>query len=72
MGLVPLMFNVSEATFFAVPIAISLAFGVVFATAITLFVVPCGYLILDDLSGSLGRLLGRPPLSLPEPETAVS
>jgi len=72
MGLVPLMFNVSEATFFAVPIAISLAFGVVFATAITLFVVPCGYLILDDLSGSLGRLLGRPPRSLPEPETAVS
>ncbi len=55
MGLVPLMFNVSEATFFAVPIAISLAFGVVFATAITLFVVPCGYLILDDLRGSLGR-----------------
>ena len=57
MGLLPLMFSVSEATFFAVPIGISLAFGVVMATAITLFLVPCGYLILDDLA----RLFSRSP-----------
>ena len=49
VGLVPLMFNASPATFFVVPIAISLAFGVLFATVITLFVVPCGYVILEDL-----------------------
>ncbi len=49
VGLMPLMFNASQATFFVVPIAISLAFGVLFATVITLFVVPCGYIILDDL-----------------------
>ncbi len=55
MGLMPLMFNASEATFFAVPIAISLAFGVLMATVVTLFLVPCGYLILDDLSQLLGR-----------------
>jgi hypothetical protein len=29
--------------------ATSLAFGVLFATVITLLVVPCGYLILEDL-----------------------
>lgn len=48
-GLAPLMVNASEATFFVVPIAISLAFGVLVATAITLFLVPSGLLILDDL-----------------------
>jgi multidrug efflux pump subunit AcrB len=57
VGLTPLMFNVSQATFFIVPIAISLAFGVLVATVITLFVVPCGYLILDDLH----RLTSRAP-----------
>ena len=63
MGLAPLMFNSARATFFVVPIAISLAFGVLFATVITLFIVPCGYLIVDDLSrltrSSTSGLFGR-------------
>jgi hypothetical protein len=35
--------------------AISLAFGVAFATLITLFLVPCLYLVLDDLRELLVR-----------------
>ena len=35
---------------YASAIAISLAYGVLVATTITLFIVPCGYLILDDLT----------------------
>ena len=35
-------------TFMFIPMAISLAFGVLFATAITLFLVPSLYLMLDD------------------------
>ena len=31
------------------PMAVSLAFGIVFATVITLLLVPCLYMILDDL-----------------------
>lgn len=54
-GLAPLMVNASEATFFVVPIAISLAFGVLVATAITLFLVPSGLLIVDDLGAWVGR-----------------
>ena len=34
---------------FLIPMAISLAFGVLFATAITLLVVPAGCVILEDL-----------------------
>ena len=62
VGLLPLIFIESEATFFARPIAISLAFGVAFATLITLFLVPCAYLILEDLRGVAERG-GRVPSS---------
>jgi multidrug efflux pump subunit AcrB len=48
-GLTPLMFNRSVQAQFMVPMAISLAYGVLFATLITLLVVPSGILILDDL-----------------------
>ena len=54
-GLSPLMLNKSVQAQFLVPMAVSLSFGVLFATIVTLLVVPSGYLILDDL----GRLLRR-------------
>ena len=47
-GLMPLMLNKSPATDFFVPMAISLAWGIVFATVITLFLAPCLYLIVED------------------------
>jgi hypothetical protein len=45
------MITANPATFFIVPMAISLAWGVLFATLITLFLVPALYLILHDLVG---------------------
>ncbi len=56
VGLTPLMLERSVQAQFLIPMAISLAFGVVFATAITLLLVPAGYLILEDLGGGLRRL----------------
>lgn len=50
IGLVPLILSPTPATFFIVPMAISLAFGVLFATVITLFLVPSLYLMLYDLT----------------------
>ncbi len=47
-GLMPLMLTDSPATAFIVPMAISLAWGVLFATVITLFLIPSLYLILED------------------------
>jgi multidrug efflux pump subunit AcrB len=63
VGLVPIMFLASSATFFMVPIAISLAFGVIFATVITLFLVPCVYVILDDLTRRWASGDARSPLA---------
>ena len=48
VGLVPLMANKDPETFMFIPMAISLAFGVLFATVITLFLVPSLYLMLED------------------------
>ena len=48
VGLIPLMTNSDPETFMFIPMAISLAFGVLFATMITLFLVPSLYLMLED------------------------
>ncbi len=53
-GLVPLMMNRDPETFMFIPMAISLAFGVLFATVITLFLVPSLYLMLEDCLQFLG------------------
>ena len=47
-GLAPLMSETGFQAQFLVPMAVSLAFGVLFATFITLLLVPTIYLILDD------------------------
>ncbi len=49
VGLIPILLEKSLQAQFLIPMATSLAFGVVFATFITLLLVPAAYLILDDL-----------------------
>jgi multidrug efflux pump subunit AcrB len=49
MGLLPIVFEKSLQAQFIIPMAISLAFGILFATVITLLLVPALYLILDDI-----------------------
>jgi len=51
VGLVPMMYSTTPATMFFIPMAISLAWGVLFATFITLVLVPALYVIVDDLFG---------------------
>ena len=48
-GIFPLFFEQSLQAQFVIPMAISLGFGIVFATVITLFLIPSLYLIKDDL-----------------------
>jgi multidrug efflux pump subunit AcrB len=75
-GLTPMLFERSVQARFLVPAAASLAFGVLFATVITLVLVPCLYLMLEDAKAAFtwlrskwrrawGWYLGRP---LGEPE----
>ncbi|MCD0459070.1 efflux RND transporter permease subunit [Roseiconus lacunae] len=48
-GLMPLIFEDSLQAQYIIPMAISLGFGILFSTAIILVLVPCLYLILEDL-----------------------
>jgi len=48
-GLLPMILEKSLQARFLIPMAISLAFGVLFATAITLLLVPTLYMILEDI-----------------------
>ena len=58
-GLAPLVFfEKSVQAQFLVPMAISLSFGVMFATIVTLVLVPAGYVILEDIKHSWGWLYG--------------
>ena len=49
LGLIPIIFESSLQAKFLIPMAISLGFGIVFATALTLVLVPVIYRILEDL-----------------------
>jgi hypothetical protein len=39
---------------FLIPMAISLGFGVLFGTVVTLLLIPSGYMILEDVFNILG------------------
>jgi len=56
-GLSPLMAERSMQAKFLIPMAVSLAFGVMFATSITLVLVPSGYVIMEDLKGLVARVV---------------
>ena len=48
VGLLPLLMDTSMQAQFLIPMAVSLGFGVLFATAITLYLIPCSLLLADD------------------------
>lgn len=49
LGISPLIFFATGQTKFLSPMAVSLGFGLLFATILILLVLPCFYLIVDDL-----------------------
>ena len=59
VGLSPIIMNTSMQAQFLIPMAVSLAFGVLFASFITLFVVPSLYLVREDLGGLPARIRAR-------------
>ncbi|WP_371373846.1 efflux RND transporter permease subunit [Thalassotalea aquiviva] len=54
-GILPLYFETSLQAQFIIPMAISLGFGIMFATVITLFLIPALYMIQNDIAKVFGR-----------------
>jgi len=50
-GLSPMILETSVQARFLIPMAISLGFGIIFATGITLLLIPTLYMILEDIKG---------------------
>ena len=67
-GLAPLMFETSPQAAVLVPMAISLAWGIVFATSITLVLVPVLVLVYNDLQVAFYKLYDIKPSSHDEEE----
>lgn len=57
-GLVPILAETSMQAQMVIPMAVSLAFGILFATVITLILVPCLYNILGDIGSR--RVVAEP------------
>ncbi|MBN2210426.1 MAG: efflux RND transporter permease subunit [Sedimentisphaerales bacterium] len=55
-GLAPMIFETSRQARFMIPMAISLGFGILFSTAVTLVLVPALCMILDDVLAVYKRL----------------
>ena len=66
VGLLPLLLERSFQAQFLIPMAVSLAFGVLFATAITLLLVPSLYAILNDFRSQVA-VHGRKVPAQPDP-----
>jgi len=59
LGLAPMIFETSVQARFLIPMALSLGFGILFATPIILLLVPCLYRILEDAQALTARALDR-------------
>lgn len=54
-GLLPLMFEKSTQAQFVIPMGISLGWGIMFATGVTLIIVPINYLFLEDMKEAMQK-----------------
>jgi multidrug efflux pump subunit AcrB len=59
LGLSPMIVETDMQARFLVPMALSLGFGVLFSTFVILLLVPCIYLILEDVKSFFTRVFGR-------------
>ena len=58
-GVLPIYFETSLQAQFVIPMAISIGFGIMFATVITLFLIPALYMMLEDFRGWVKRMIGH-------------
>ncbi|QJB55624.1 efflux RND transporter permease subunit [Pseudodesulfovibrio sp. zrk46] len=67
MGLAPMILETSRQARFLIPMALSLGFGILFATVITLIFVPSMYMILEDVKGWFAQRFSQQTTALEQP-----
>jgi multidrug efflux pump subunit AcrB len=58
LALLPTIYGVGDKNYFVAPLALSFGYGLIFASVITLFLVPCFYNIAEDYKKGLAKLFG--------------
>ncbi len=58
-GLLPLIFEKSTQAQFLIPMGVSLGFGILFATFVTLLLIPINYMLLEDIRSLMRRVTGK-------------
>ena len=71
MGLAPIMLEGSRQAQFLIPMAVSVAYGLLFGTFIMLIVLPAGFLVLNSLRYRVAKLRGVRELTPESVEPAV-
>ncbi|HAK60882.1 MAG TPA: AcrB/AcrD/AcrF family protein, partial [Nitrospiraceae bacterium] len=71
-GLVPMILETSVQAQFLIPMAISLAFGILFATGITLLLIPSLYVVLEDVRRLAGLKQAMGPIRREERGPALA
>ena len=69
IGLVPIMAETSMQAQMVIPMAVSLAFGVLFATVVTLCLIPCLYIAIEDSKTMMRKMIA---LYMPEKAHAAT
>jgi multidrug efflux pump subunit AcrB len=70
IGLMPLLFEQSTQAQFLIPMAVSLGFGILFATFITLLLVPVNYMLLENGRETVRRWRGKSDMTLAQEHNA--
>lgn len=72
IGVMPIIMETSLQAKIVIPMAVSLAFGVLFATVITLILVPCQYVALEDAKRLIRKWRGKDAIVDGQPTTTHS
>ncbi|MCB1139488.1 MAG: efflux RND transporter permease subunit [Leptospiraceae bacterium] len=67
LGLIPTVYGIGGEDAFVAPLALSFGYGLIFATFITLVLVPCLYLIAEDFKNWLSIVMERLGFDMPSP-----
>ena len=70
-GVVPIMFEPSMQAKFVAPMANALGFAVLYATLVTLVLVPCLYMVLEDIKAGFAKMGGGIAKLKPRKKTVV-
>lgn len=66
-GLAPMIFETSRQARFMIPMAVSLGYGILFSTAIILVLIPCLYMMIEDIRDAFIRM-GQKMVAVVKPE----